>query len=335
MKKGVQMKRPVRSIKNQYLGINAHLHSYWQADGDWREFHTSYIVGLVQALKAQLLPMGYTAGIEKSLQIRYREQPDSEPESDITIYDRDPGRTSRSPQAPATSEYATVLALPEVLDYEEEPAQFRSIAVYEAEPGGERGEPIAWIEVLSPSNKPTGQHGQEYRIKRRKLLDRAIVFVEVDYLHESPPTFSRLPSYRIRGKRQARSADAHPYRIIVIDPRPLISDGKLYLYEFNVDDPMPTVTIPLNDRDSIHFDFGVPYHKILQEMFFAYEFVDYRQPPKSFDRYSLADQTRIAQRMVSVLEAAEASVDLETGPFPVQTMTLESALAHITKLNHE
>lgn len=329
------MKPPVRSIKNQYLGINAHLHSYWQAEGDWREFHTSYIVGLVQALKAHLLPMGYTAGIEKSLQIRYGEQPDSDPESHITIYDRDRLRTFRPAQVAAASEYATVLTLPEILDYEEEPAEFRAIALYEIESNGERGEPIAWIEVLSPSNKPGGQHSQEYRLKRHKLLDSAMVFVEVDYLHESSPTFSRLPSYRVRGRRQSRPVDAHPYRIVVIDPRPLIPEGKVYLYEFDVDDPLPTVIIPLSDRDTLRFDFGAPYHKTLQEMFFAYEAVDYRHLPPNFDRYSPADQARIARRMLSVLEAAQAKVDLETGPFSVREVPLEWALTQIEALNHE
>lgn len=329
------MKRPVRSMKNQYLGINAHLHSYWQADGDWREFHTSYIVGLVQALKAQLLPMGYTAGIEKSLQIHYPEQLDSEPESDITIYDQDRLRTFRPTQTEVANEFATVLTLPEILDFEDEPAQFRAIALYEVQSNGERGEPIAWIEVLSPSNKPGGQHSQEYRFKRHKLLDSAMVFVEVDYLHESAPTFARLPSYRVRNKWQSRSADAHPYRIVVIDPRPLIPDGKAYLHEFDVDDLLPIVTIPLSGQDRIRFDFGAPYHKILQDMFFAYESVDYRQLPQNFDRYSPADQTRIALRMLSVLEAAKAGVDLETGPFPVREATLESALAQIARLNQE
>lgn len=62
--------KPVQPIKNQYVGISAHLHSYWQADGEWHEFHTAYIVDLTRVLKRQLRPLGYTAGIESSLQIR-------------------------------------------------------------------------------------------------------------------------------------------------------------------------------------------------------------------------------------------------------------------------
>ena len=60
----------VQSIKNQYFGINAHLHSFWQGAGKWHRFHNVHIAHLLVALKAQLIPMGYTAETEESLQIR-------------------------------------------------------------------------------------------------------------------------------------------------------------------------------------------------------------------------------------------------------------------------
>lgn len=39
--------------------------------------------------------------------------------------------------------------------------------------------------------------------------------------------------------------------------------------------------------------------------------------------------------MADELKAAQAGVDLETGPFPIQEVTLESALAQIEVLNRE
>lgn len=51
---------PIRTRRNLYRGINAHLHSYWQAQGGWNGFHASHIVYLTTALKADLLPLGYT-----------------------------------------------------------------------------------------------------------------------------------------------------------------------------------------------------------------------------------------------------------------------------------
>lgn len=79
----------IRSIRNQYHGINAHLHSYWQSKGGWHSFHGNHIADLLRTLRAALLPMGYTADLETSLQVRRLEQRISEPESDVTIFDFD------------------------------------------------------------------------------------------------------------------------------------------------------------------------------------------------------------------------------------------------------
>ncbi|MFN8490329.1 MAG: DUF4058 family protein [Caldilineaceae bacterium] len=328
--------KPVRSLKNQYVGINAHLHSYWQAKGDWSEFHASYIIDLSRTLKVQLLPLGYIAGIEQSLQIRRLDEPDSKPESDLTIYDPDPVRPFIAPKSQVSPGYDLVLALPEVLVDEEDTAEFRAIAIYEANPGEERGQPVAWIELLSPSNKPGGRYARDYRLKRQKLLDSAIVFVEIDYLHESPPTFERIPNYRVKKRdRQANNPKAHPYRILVIDPRPMVHEGKLYGYHFDVDQPLPIVTIPLNDKDKLEFDFGISYHRTVREELFGFEFVDYAQIPLNFDLYSKEDQARITARMLAVLQAADRGIDLETGPFPVQEIALDTALAQLEARKRE
>lgn len=322
--------KPVKAVKNQYLGINAHLHSYWQGDGDWGEFHASYIIDLSRALKAQLAPLGYVAGIQKSIQIRRATIDDGKPESDITIYDTQPTRPFAAAQPQPIKGYDMMIALPDVLEAEEELAEFRALAIYEAKPNAAEnlGEPVAWIEVLSPSNKPGGQHAYTYQVKRRKLPDSAIVFVEIDYLHEAPPTFARIPRYRPRRSDMA-SANAHPYRIVVIDPRPIISQGNLYTYQFDVDQPIPIVTMPLSASDVLEFDFGRSYHRTIEDERFAHMHVNYAQLPVNFTRYSKADQQRIAARMIAVLEAAQQGIDLETGPFPTQPIPLEEALTRL------
>lgn len=320
----------VKAIKNQYLGINAHLHSFWQAGGDWSEFYASYIIDLSRTLKAQLAPLGYVAGIQKSIQIRRANTNDGKPESDITIYDTHPTRPFLAPQPQLRGVY-DVLDLPDVLEAEEEVEEFRALAIYEAKPhpSDNLGEPVAWIEVLSPSNKPGGQHAYTYQLKRRKLLDSAIIFVEIDYLHESPPTFARIPRYRSRTKSDLAAANAHPYRIMVIDPRPIISQGKLYSYPFDVDQAMPIVSIPLSASDVLEFEFGPSYHRTIEDERFAHMHVNYAQLPTNFNRYSKEDQQRIAARMLAVLEAVQQGIDLETGPFPIQPISLEDALMRL------
>lgn len=104
----------VHSIRNQYFGINAHLHSFWQGTGKWHRFHNVHITQLLVALKAQLIPMGYTAETEESLQIRRIADQPAYPRADILITDRAQQRSQ-----PASSFNATGAATLTVEDFVE------------------------------------------------------------------------------------------------------------------------------------------------------------------------------------------------------------------------
>lgn len=320
----------IHSINNQYHGINAHLHSYWQNMGGWHSFHGNHIADLLRAMRAALLPMGYTADLESSLQVRRLDGPTEEPESDITIFDPHPVRPLLPAGQQDVSSELLVLSVPEVL--QEPPLsdrEFMAIAVYQlVHRGRDQGTPVAWIELLSPSNKGGSQDAAIYREKRSQLIHSGLVFVELDYLHESGSTLGRLGSYRIR-QRQAADANAHPYRIAVIDPRPTFDEGKAYIAEFDVDEAIPTLTIPLNGEDRLPFDFDAPYQKTYTETLYGLELVDYRKLPLHFDRYSPADQARIANRMVAVVRAVESREDLESGPFASAGLPLAEALVEL------
>lgn len=326
----------VRSVKNQYWGINAHLHSLWQAEGGWDEFHASHLIYLANALKIPLLPMGYTASVQQSLQIRRANTPDGKPEADVLIYDTDPQRRYQPYPLPQSGHGLLVLPVPELLEVKEQGVEeYHAIGIYQFSTGKrERGEPVVWIELLSPSNKPGSQDAGYYREKVLKLLRSGIVLIEIDYLHESAPTFPGIPNYRPVENGQLLSPNAHSYRIVVIDPRPTLMKGPARLYQFDVDQSLPVVDIPLQGSDVLAFDFGQPYNRTLEESMFGLD-VDYRQFPPNFQRYHSADQERIAARMVAVLDANVHNVDLETGPFPIRDMTLSAALAEIESLREQ
>lgn len=58
------------SKRNQYLGVNAHASSWLQnREGEWVSFHHDHITDLTRGLNA-ILPEGYEARSEHSLQIR-------------------------------------------------------------------------------------------------------------------------------------------------------------------------------------------------------------------------------------------------------------------------
>lgn len=151
---------PINPVKNQYRGINAHLHSYWQAEGGWDSFHTNHITDLMRLIEANL-PDGYIADIEQSLQIRRFGEPFGKPGSDVTIYDTNP---LRSKQPARFLAHVEAVAIPEIMTVDDDVSEYRAVGIYEYVLGKrDEGSPVAWIELLSPSNKSGGQNAAEYR----------------------------------------------------------------------------------------------------------------------------------------------------------------------------
>jgi hypothetical protein len=174
------------------------------------------------------------------------------------------------------------------------------VGIYQAaEAGEEKGDPVVWIELLSPSNKPGGQ-----------------------------AAFRRLPNYRAQKQNGQNDDIISPYRIVVINPRPDIETGYGRVYPFQVDKPLPLVDIPLNGDDLLKFDFGPAYDKTFAEVLYGTG-IDYSQLPVHFDRYREPDQARIISRMLAVLEAAQARCDLEQPPQPIETLPLDEALKRL------
>ena len=103
------------------------------------------------------------------------------------------------------------------------------------------------------------------------------------------------------------------------------------LVEFGVDEPIPTLAIPLNGSDLLPCDFDLAYQTTFEAAYLG-DLVDYANLPVNFDRYSPADQARIANRMLAVLAAAQAGADLEAGPVHVHALSLEAALSQLAML---
>ncbi|MEO8613163.1 MAG: DUF4058 family protein [Chloroflexota bacterium] len=315
--------QPVRAIKNQYPGINAHLHSYWQGAKKWNRFHNVYIADLMGRLKAALIPIGYTAAIEESLQIRTVGEEWRDPQSDILIRDESRER-SLHPQRPSISA-APIMDIEDLLGEQDLEHPYYAVAIFERHADGAEGKPVAWIELLSPTNKRGSSNIGVYFTKRQKLLESGLVFVELDYLHETPPTFWRLDDY------SRHESNSHPYRIVVIEPRPDMKQGWGAPYEFDVDAVIPSVKIPLNGSDVLEFDFGDAYQQTWEFALYGYD-MDYSQLPMNFDRYHPDDQARILARMLAVLKAVRDGVDLEThAPLPVESISVEEGLKQLAE----
>jgi hypothetical protein len=264
---------------NPYSGINAHLHSALQSKGGaWESFHSAHIGHLTEALDARL-PPGYYALNEKSLQLSLIDlesglERRSPTRPDIAIYERGGGGFRQQ----AGSSPTLTLPLTATL-VEDEP--LRAVVIINA-----RHQPVTRIELLSPANKPGGSHAPQYRLKRGETLKSGVALLELDYLHESPPVIPGVGAYS--------DGDGPPYMIMVSNPRPSWEVGITAVYGFFVDQPCPTLDIPLLDGEFITLDFNAVYQTTFaSNRYYHIVIVDYDQLPARFEMYQPDDQARI------------------------------------------
>lgn len=236
--------------QNIFPGINPYLNCQLLTRGGWQGFQTAHIADMMKTLRAALIPMGYTAELQAGLQVRRLGEPVRARRPDVVILDT--GERAAAQPAPTTTVTQHVqIPLAELLNDTDESDQFMALAVYEI--GSDDAQPVAWLELLSPSNKPPRPDHEAYARKRQEVLDAGIVFVELDYIHTQPPTFPRLVDYT------RNEQGAPPYRILVMAPHQ--PKTQVSLYPFGVLDAIPTVEIPLSGDDKLVFSFGVPYTK--------------------------------------------------------------------------
>jgi hypothetical protein len=289
---------PLFSRRNEYLGVNAHLHSYYQAHSGWEGFHGRYISYLAEAIDA-VLPPGYAVDSEQSLQLR-EFHPDTgeffrrRSKPDLALYDFAPDIPRITPggaSAGATLIRPVVETMQPVSD-----EYLTAVVIYETDDDAVLGRPVTRIELLSPTNKQ-GAGRDIYLAKREITLKSGLCLVEIDLMHESDPIPAGMASYA------RHDANAYPYHITISNPRPSLYEGLATTHAFSVDTSLPTLDVPLAHGDAFALDFDGVY-RVTYETLSAYSLrVDYAQPPAHFEAYSADDQARIRARMAAVAAA--------------------------------
>ncbi len=188
-----------------------------------------------------------------------------------------------------SSNYYTVIN--ESLQKDEDGDYLKAAIVYHFENSQLPGEPVAHIELISPATKRLKRDFGEYVNRRFQALRNGLSFIEIDFVHELPPTFRSLPSYPDLERH------AQPYSVIIYNPDPTLEQGNIAVYLIGVDEQIPKATIPLSEADQIALDFGQIYNHIFETTRLFGIIVDYEQEPERFHRYSPQDQVTILKRM--------------------------------------
>jgi hypothetical protein len=272
-------------LKNPYRGINAHLNSQLQNTGDWSDFHTLFIATLRTHLTQLATPKGYRVSTEKSHQIRVSDTSWSVRTRypDVAIYNPNPIATS----AVVLSPQRLLLPLDELLSEDELDIYFRSIALYNGQ-----NKLVAWIELLSPSNKLPESAYYQFVEKRKDILRSQATYIEIDFLHQQPPTFKKIPDY---SKHQVGS---YPYRMVVIPDASQENDNAIVIH-VGIDEAIPVLDIALSPQDTISCDLDAVYQKVFEDNLLGQD-IDYLQVPMQFNTYSPQDCRKIWQVMENI-----------------------------------
>lgn len=277
----------LRSATNQFPGINPHLNSWLQNTfGAWESFHFMLIGEMHRQLTLEL-PTGYYVFPEQSLQIRAEASEKLRyPKPDLSIFARQP---TQSPSATLTATAPTLIqpVRQTMLTSED---YLHALVIYRGD-DPTLSQPVARIEVLSPTNKPYGSGYGQYLEKRIAALESRIPLLELDFLHQTPPVLTTLPHY-------PDEPEARPYVVMVNDPRPNPDEGISQIYLFGVADALPIIEIPLLGEDRLIFELATTYHAVFSfNPYFHQVVVNYAELPLKFESYSPTDQRYIEAQM--------------------------------------
>lgn len=281
---------PIHLPHNPFAGVNPHLNSAMQTPGTpdaasrFPGYHLALIGETARHLNQQL-PARYIAVVEEALQLRGEDTPPLiyRPRPDLAIFGTPSGAGRAAPLTTASPTWEAAL--------EEGPelVPLRAVRVREIE-NGALGRLVASFEVLSPSNKPDGAHGAQYRDKRAAFIALGIPLIEIDLLHEGRPIIPALPVY-------PGEAGAYPFTILVSDPRP--DQRRARAYGAAVDERLPRLALPLFDPDAVEIDFDAIYQRVFLDFRYAM-FCDYAREPDRFSTYSAGDQAVIRARVAEL-----------------------------------
>lgn len=207
---------------------------YLERPALWSGVHHRLITAIANDLAPQIRPK-YIVAIEEHVYQTIGEQSLLLGVPDVSVHG--PQRASNATEsnvavaAPRTQPIEVQVPMPEILT--EGYLEIREV---------DSGEVITVIEILSPKNKKSGVGRQQYENKRQLILGSDTHLVEIDLLRQGKP----MPVLSNVIKNSSTGENISSYRILVSrsNRRP-----KAELYAFNLQDVIPTFTVPLAPQE--------------------------------------------------------------------------------------
>ncbi len=263
-------------MPSPFLGMDPYL----EYPAFWSSFHTRLMVAIADTIAPQLSPQYYVEVESRTYQSDESDEalligiPDAivfAGQADIPLPE------SVLPEAAAvmTQLRPEKVTVPMPLEVKERYLEVREVGTDTV---------ITVIELLSPTNKRTGEGRTAYEKKRQLILGSATHLVEIDLLRGAKPM-------RVRGKPTNAV-----YRLLISrsQQRPTAD-----LYGLALQQPLPSFPIPLKPEEPEPF---VPLQDVFSDLYDRARYatrIDYREPlpPPSL---AVADQQWVDALLVSI-----------------------------------
>jgi hypothetical protein len=221
------------------------MNPYLERPDVWHDFHYRFIVAAADAITAQVRP-NYIVKIDSHIYLH--ELPD-QPRQLVGRGDANilhvAGSKETSPAPVATMEAPVTGRIELAVD--EERLSYLEIV------DREQRDVVAFLELLSPTNKFAGSDREQYLGKRRRLLRSAAHLVEIDLLRAGP----RMP---------VEDPPRCDYLILVsrAEHRPDVQLWPLMLRQ-----SLPTIPIPLRNQQEAGLDIQATLHRVYDSAGYA------------------------------------------------------------------
>jgi len=235
-----------KPMYNPFPGMNPYL----EQPGLWPQVHNRLIVAIADEITPQVAPK-YRVSIEERVYTTTEAMP--------LIGIADVSVTHRREAEPRVQQATTQVAVPRRVKV---PLPVEVTERYLEVRLVQTNEVVCVIEVLSPSNKRSGEGREAYETKRQKILGSATNLVEIDLLRGGTAMTLIDPAQK-------------PYSILVSAS---IERPDAELYEFDLKMAIPTFPVPLHPQELIP---TVNLQQVFNDVYDRARFdlmIDYEQP---------------------------------------------------------